>query len=88
MPNVDLSPLCSPQFKVGAPGDEAQALTYELQQLFNSAELLPRDALCIERGAEVWTLHVDLVVINADGSLLDAAVLAMVAALSDCEWEF
>lgn len=46
-----------------------------------SSHLLPRSSLCIEPGAAVWTLYLDVVCINYDGGLLDATVLAAVAAL-------
>lgn len=85
VPNVDVSPICSPQFKAGPPSEGAQAITHGLQRFLNTSGVLPRKALCIEAGAAVWTLYLDVVCISADGGILDAAALAAVAALADCK---
>lgn len=84
VPSLDLSPLCSPQYKVGPPGEEAQALTHHLQMFLRDAGLLPRSSLCLEEGEWVWSLSVDVVCLSADGGLLEAAALAVVAALHNC----
>lgn len=84
VPNVELPALCSPQYKAGPPGDDAQSMTHYLQMFLNHSGILPRKSLCIEVGAAVWSLRVDVVCISADGSVMDATVLAAVAALYDC----
>lgn len=84
VPSIDLSPLASPQYKVGPPGDEAQALNHRLQRFIDSSGILPRSALGIVPGAAAWCLYVDIVVLCADGGLLDAMSLAAVAALKNC----
>ena len=83
VPSVDMSPIASPQYKMGPPGDEAQALTRKLQTFLDSSNVVPRTALEIAHDAAVWCLYVDIVVLSADGGLLDAAALAAVAALKD-----
>jgi len=44
---------------------------------------LPLETLVIQAGKSVWTLYVDATVINYDGNVLDATLLAMVAALKN-----
>ncbi|KAI3623104.1 hypothetical protein CBS14141_003887 [Malassezia furfur] len=83
VPSIDLSPLCSPQYRAGPPGDEAQALAHYLQRFLDESRALPRESLCIEPGVAVWCVYVDLVVVSEDGNVLDAAALAAVAALAD-----
>lgn len=34
VPNVELSPLCSPKFKPGPPSEKAQAVSEFINQLF------------------------------------------------------
>lgn len=68
---------------MGPPGDEAQALTRRLQKFLDSSGVVPRAALEIAHDAAVWCLYVDIVVLSADGGLLDAAALAAVAALKN-----
>ncbi|KAK4686418.1 exosome complex component RRP43, partial [Tremellales sp. Uapishka_1] len=81
VPNVDLPALCSPKFKPGPPGDEAQTLSNQMNDLLVSAITIPPSSLCIEPGKAVWTLYIDAVCINYDGNAFDAVVLAVIAAL-------
>lgn len=76
--NLDCSPLCSPKFKPGAPGEFVQAHTDILNQVFGSVDL---KQLCIEAGSKVWCIYADVVCLNYDGSILDAACLALRIAL-------
>ncbi|WFD03343.1 hypothetical protein MOBT1_002032 [Malassezia obtusa] len=85
VPSIDLSPLCSPQYRLGPPSDDAQALSHYLQLFLDQSQALPRESLCIEPGVAVWSLHVDVVCVSADGNVLDAAALAAIAALGDCK---
>ena len=52
----------------------------------HSAQFVPLAQLCVAEGKSVWTLHVELVCLNSDGSLFDACLAAAVAALVDSAW--
>lgn len=47
----------------------------------HSSNVLPLSSLVIEPGKAAWVVYLDLVCLNYDGGVLDAAVLAAVAAL-------
>jgi exosome complex RNA-binding protein Rrp42 (RNase PH superfamily) len=47
----------------------------------NSSNVLPLSSLVIEPGKAAWVVYLDIVCLNYDGGVLDAAVLAAVAAL-------
>ncbi|KAJ2485842.1 hypothetical protein IWW37_005819 [Coemansia sp. RSA 2050] len=79
--NIELSPMCSARFRPGAPSDEAQVASEHLYRL--SAYLLDVTQLCIEEGRAVWSLSADIVCLKHDGNVLDAAVIALGAALED-----
>ncbi|KIK57457.1 hypothetical protein GYMLUDRAFT_247090 [Collybiopsis luxurians FD-317 M1] len=81
VPNVDLPALCSPKFKPGPPTEEAQILSERLNQVLIGNSLIPLSSLCISSGKSVWVLYVDATVINYDGNVFDAALIAMVCAL-------
>ncbi|GAA6000741.1 hypothetical protein JCM10207_004634 [Rhodosporidiobolus poonsookiae] len=81
IPNVDLSPLCSPIFRPGPPADEAQVLSARLRDVLLASNVLPLSSLVIEPGKAVWVVYLDVVCLNYDGGILDAAVLAAVGAL-------
>lgn len=46
-----------------------------------SSNILPLSSLVIEPGKAVWVVYIDVVCLNYDGGVLDAAVLAAVGAL-------
>ncbi|KAI9257162.1 ribosomal protein S5 domain 2-type protein [Phascolomyces articulosus] len=82
VPNVELSPMCSPKFRAGPPPEKAQVTSEFIHQLFTNSDLFPLESLCIEQGKAVWVLYADIVCLNYDGNILDASLLALTAALS------
>lgn len=92
IPNVDLSPICSPKFRPGPPPEEAQVASERLNQILSKSSPLDLESLSIEEGKAVWCLYADIVVLNFDGNVLDTSLLAMITALLDCklptaEWD-
>ncbi|KAF7432632.1 hypothetical protein PC9H_004574 [Pleurotus ostreatus] len=81
VPNLDLPAICSPKFKPGPPGEEAQVLSDRLNDVLLSSGMVDLKSLCIHPGSAVWVLYVDAVCINYDGNAFDATLMAMVAAL-------
>ncbi|KAJ2839424.1 hypothetical protein FBU31_000703 [Coemansia sp. 'formosensis'] len=81
--NVELSPMCSARFRPGAPSDEAQVASEHIHRL--STHLIDLTHLCIEGGRAAWSLSADIVCLKHDGNVLDAAVIALVAALEDLQ---
>jgi len=81
VPNVDLPPMCNPHFKPGPPSETAQnASQFLLDVVASSGCVLPRD-LCVTSGKLCWVLHIDVVCLDHDGNVADAAVAALTAAL-------
>lgn len=81
--SVQLTPLCSPRFKVGKPSDEAFALQQHIQRILVGGHIIDLEQLCIEEGKAVWNVKLDVICLNHDGSCDDAALLAAVGALKD-----
>lgn len=81
VPNIDLPPLCSPLFRPGAPSDEAQVLSTRLRDILLSSNVLPLSSLLIQPSKAAFVVYLDVVCLNFDGGVLDAAVIACVAAL-------
>lgn len=88
VPNIDLGPLASAQFKVGPPDAGAQSLAARLDAILAEHGVVDLRAL----GAQIrdnahtrhtWCLWVDCVVLSYDGGLLTCALAAIVAALKD-----
>ncbi|KAI9028955.1 exosome complex component RRP43-like protein [Phycomyces nitens] len=83
VPNIELSPMCSPHFRPGPPSAKAQAVSEFIQQLLQKSTVVPLESLCIESGKAVWTLYADIVCLNYDGNIIDASLLALVTALKN-----
>nr|CAH0100483.1 unnamed protein product [Daphnia galeata] len=83
IPNVTLPSLCSSHIKSGPPGETAQAATQFIAELVNNNIIMDLETLCIKNSKWSWVLYCDLLCINLDGSLLDACVMALVAALKN-----
>ena len=84
VPNIDLPALASPLFKPGPPGELSQALSQQLVELFSSVPILDLEQLCIFPEKAVWVLYADIVCINYQGGIWDAAILALFSALKNC----
>jgi len=83
VPNVTIPPLCSPSVRSGPPTTEAQALTNWLNTLLKNPAMLDPKQLCLAAGKLSWVLYIDAYVLNDDGNLTDATMLAVLAALKD-----
>ena len=80
--NAELSPLASPEFEPGPPGEEAIELARVVDRGIRGANMIDLKKLFIEEG-KVWCVFVDIYIINHDGNLMDAAALGAVSALKD-----
>uniref|UniRef100_A0A182VKR7 alpha-glucosidase n=1 Tax=Anopheles merus TaxID=30066 RepID=A0A182VKR7_ANOME len=80
VPNVDLSPVSSPSYRPGPPCDEAQVYSQSVADAISNARCIDLQELCISPGKLVWCLYCDLVCLDHDGCVLDAAIIALVAA--------
>mmetsp|Transcript_63158 Transcript_63158/g.105041 ORF Transcript_63158/g.105041 Transcript_63158/m.105041 type:complete len:320 (+) Transcript_63158:32-991(+) len=67
----------------GARLEREQAAVLEALQRQASSGCVDLDTLCIEKGRAVWNCLCDIYVLEADGNLLDACLLAMSCALQD-----
>ncbi|XP_047500481.1 exosome complex component RRP43-like [Penaeus chinensis] len=83
VPNVELYACCSPMFKAGPPGEKAISTSQFLKNVIISSGMLDLTELCIVNNKYVWCLYCDIVCLNYDGNLTDAALVALVAALQN-----
>lgn len=73
------------EFELGPPSAEAIELARVVDRGIRHANVLDTKALCITPGEKVWTVYVDILIINHDGNLIDAAGIAAMAALLDAK---
>ncbi len=80
--SAELSPIASPYFESGPPGDEAVELARVTDRAIRESHAVDLSKLCIVPGKYVWILFIDMYVLNANGNLIDTATLAALAALA------
>ncbi|XP_030648547.1 exosome complex component RRP43 [Chanos chanos] len=85
VPNVDLPPLCSSRFRPGPPGEKAQAASQFVADVIESSDVIQKKDLCIEKGKLCWVLYCDIMCLDYDGNLLDACIIALLAALKNAQ---
>jgi exosome complex component RRP43 len=81
VPNIDIPPMAHPSLRLGPPAVETQVLSQMLDRILRAPDTFDLTQLVISEGALVWVVYVDVVVLNYDGSVLDAVLLAVNAAL-------
>lgn len=79
--NVDFPPLCASNFKPGPPNEQAQVFSQQIYDIIESSQCLLKEDLCIKEEKLVWCLYIDIICLNYDGSVMDACITALTAAL-------
>lgn len=83
MIGAELIPMASPLFELGPPGIVAVELARVVDRAIRESKAIDVKKLCIKKGEKIWIVSVDVVPVNDDGNLFDAAALATLAALQD-----
>jgi len=81
MVNAEFVPLAFEKFETGPPSDESIELARVVDRTIRESQILDMKKLCIKQGEKVWTIFIDIDIIDHDGNLIDAATLASVQAL-------
>jgi len=82
MVNVELSPIAAPRFEAGRMSEEGVEMSRTLERCLKESRCLDLESLCIISEEKVWTVRLDLHVLNHEGSLADACSVAGLAALA------
>ena len=80
--SAELLPLASADFDTGPPSPEAIELARVVDRGIRAANVIDTSSLFIEEG-KVWSVFIDIYIMNYDGNLFDASTLASVAALTN-----
>jgi exosome complex component RRP45 len=71
--NVDLSPMGGSEFENNTQTVESIEISRIIDRSLRGSKAIDTEALCIVNGKKVWSLRIDLQVIDNDGNILDAA---------------
>lgn len=83
--NAELAPMADREYESGPPREPGVELARVVDRGIRESEAIDLEALCIEPGEKVYTVFIDIHILNNDGNLLDASALAAVAALKTAE---
>jgi len=79
--HVEFGPIASPGFDVGRASSQATAVANFIERLLRGSRAVDAEALCIVGGQKVWSVRVDVRVLDDDGNLCDACSIAALCAL-------
>ncbi len=79
--HAEFVPLASPSFEPGPPDENAIELSRVIDRSYRELGAVDLEKLAIIPGRKVWIVWVDIYIIDHDGNLLDASMLASLAAL-------
>ena len=86
MINAELLPLSSSDYEPGPPQMKAIELARVTDRGIRESGAIDLKKLCIEPGVKSWFVIIDLMSINDDGNLSEAASLAALAALKSARF--
>lgn len=78
--HVELPPICSTP-NANRSQNIAQLLNRTLNNILEDSNCLRKQDLCIDKADAHWLVDVEVICLNYDGSLLDAALMAILSAL-------
>ncbi|XP_076937941.1 exosome complex component RRP45A-like isoform X1 [Bidens hawaiensis] len=79
---TEFSPMADPSFEPGRPGETAIELGRIIDRGLRESRAVDTESLCVIAGKLVWSIRIDLHIIDNGGNLVDAANIAALAALS------
>lgn len=85
MTTAELHPMASEEFELGRPGINAVELARVIDRGIRESGFLDFKKLCIKEGEKVWQVFLDIIAINDDGNLFDAAGLAGLLAITNAK---
>lgn len=78
---TEFSPMADPSFEIGRPGEAAIELGRIVDRGLRESRAVDTESLAVVSGKFVWSIRIDLHILDNGGNLIDAANIAAVAAL-------
>lgn len=79
---VEFIPFADPLFEPGPPSVASIEVARVVDRAIRESKAIDTKKLCIKKGEKVWSVSIDIDVINNDGNLIDASSIAAAAALA------
>ncbi|KAK9273030.1 hypothetical protein L1049_017837 [Liquidambar formosana] len=78
---IEFSPMADPTFEAGRPGESAVELGRIVDRGLRESRAVDTESLCVLAGKLVWSIRIDLHILDNGGNLVDASNIAALAAL-------
>ncbi|KAK6930462.1 Exoribonuclease, phosphorolytic domain 1 [Dillenia turbinata] len=78
---TEFSPMADPSFEAGRPGEFAVELGRIIDRGLRESRAVDTESLCVLAGKLVWSIRIDLHILDNGGNLVDASNIAALAAL-------
>lgn len=78
---TEFSPMADPSFEAGRPTESAVELGRVIDRGLRESRAIDTESLCVVSGKFVWSIRIDLHILDNGGNLVDAANIAALAAL-------
>ncbi|XP_075972208.1 exosome complex component Rrp45 [Anticarsia gemmatalis] len=80
--NAEISSMAGPQFEANRQADLAVYLNRLLEKCYKDSKCIDLESLCITVEEKVWSLRVDIKVLNHEGNIIECASIATLSALA------
>ncbi|XP_037870854.1 exosome complex component RRP45 [Bombyx mori] len=80
--NVELNPMAAPQFEANRQTDLTVYLVRLLEKCYKDSKCIDLESLCIVVEEKVWSLRINIKVLNHDGNLTECASIATLASIA------
>ncbi len=78
--SAEMNPLAAPNFEAGPPQPAGIELARVVDRGIRESGLIDFKKLCVTPGEKIWTVFLDLHILDYDGNLFDACSIAALAA--------
>ncbi len=86
MVGAEFSPIASPEFSPGPPGENAIELARIVDRGIRESHAIDVEKLCIVEKEKVWIVNIDIHILDDSGNLIDASAVAAISALLDTKF--
>jgi exosome complex component RRP42 len=83
MVGAELLPMSNPEFEPGPPSIQAVEIARVVDRGIRESKVIDFQKLCVKEGEQCWVVLIDVMTINVDGNLFDAAALGALIALKE-----
>ncbi|RVE48971.1 hypothetical protein evm_006433 [Chilo suppressalis] len=80
--NVEISPMAAPQFEANRQTDLTVYLNRLLEKCYKDSKCIDLESLCIVVEEKVWSLRVDVKILNHGGNLIECSSIATLTSLA------